>query len=686
MRRTSSSSNILKSLLAAGSILLTGSSLSAQKAFNVFFSNWQPSNTVQTYLIQEVHRQYDQRRADLHEALGSKAAMLAYRNACKKRYLQILGEMPARTPLHAQTTGAIKQEGYRIEKVIYESLPDHHVTSNLYIPDGKGPFPAVLLFCGHEPESKAFAAYQRTAILFAKNGFVVLAIDPISQGERYQLTDPQGKRVMMGGGEHILYNADGLLAGTGAVADELWDNERSLDYLLSRREVDTARIGCLGNSGGGTQTTYFAGFDSRIKVAAPCSYFASRERNLYYMGASDGCQHIPDEGRMKLEIADFMIMAAPKPVLILAGKFDFVDDVGVQLASRELQRIYDRLGHPDRYKLFVYDDGHGISKPKREVAVTWFRRWLCNDSTPVKEGDLPVLPEKALLCTSTGQVNTAFPHERTLKEIDLSRADHYKADRETFSKRADKKKIILQVLGNPQLSAAISVEWTDSVVSNSVVSNTVIANTVTPNTVVFKKVIIRKKAEIPLPCLVAYPQGPVKNICIWADEQGKSTIAKDSLPAIEALLHQGNMVILADLRATGETADNPTLSNSNYYFNKEYRNTMTALHIGKPLLGQQVTDMTTLLDFITAPEGLGLKNHPIKIRASGGDAVVALHTLALDKRISEIYMYHTIRSYYDLLEDLAQKNQYQYLLPGVLKYYDLPDLVRLAGPRHVFYE
>jgi acetyl xylan esterase AXE1 len=658
---------MIKTLLAGLPLLLASFPLSAQTSFNVFPSSWQPGNTVQTYLIQEVHRQYDRRRADLQQALSSPAAMKAYRDDCKKRYLQLLGDLPERTPLDAKVTGTVRQSGYTIEKIIYESLPGHHVTSNLYIPSGKGPFPAVLLFCGHEPDSKAYADYQRTAILFANNGFVVLVIDPISQGERYQLTDKEGKRVMMGGGEHMLFNAGGLLAGRGAVADELWDNVRSLDYLASRKEVDTSRIGCLGNSGGGTQTTYFVGFDPRIKVSAPCSYFASRERNLYYMGASDGCQHIPGEGEKKLEIADFMIMAAPKPTLILAGKFDFVDDVGVQIAFSELQRVYSRLGAPDRCKLFVYEDGHGISKPKREVAVTWFRKWLYHDSTPVKEGDLPVLPEKELFCTTTGQVNTAFPHERTLKEIDLSLADRYKTEREAFPARADRPDVIRKVLHLDSRRETIDIEWAGEAVS-------------------FKKAIVRKKGEIPLPCLVAYPQGPVKSIWVWMGSEGKGKLAKDSLAVIQAQLRQGSIVVLADLRATGETADNPELSYSNYYFNKDYRNTMTALHIGRPIVGQQVTDMITLLDFITRPEGLGLKDRPISIHASGGDAVVALHCLTLDKRISGLHLYHTIRSYYDLLNDLTQKDQYQYLLPGVLRYYDLPDLVRSAGPGKVFYE
>jgi len=187
---------------------------------------------------------------------------------------------------------------YRIENILFESLPEHHVAANIYVPEGKGPFPAVLIFCGHEMTSKATESYRKTAILFAENGFVALVVDPISQGEMVQFTDDYGQRILRGSTtEHTLQNAGGNLVGTGVASYELYDNVRSLDYLISRQEVDAERIGCPGNSGGGTQTAYFVGFDKRIKVAAPCSFIARRERNLELRGAVDGCQHLPYEGR-----------------------------------------------------------------------------------------------------------------------------------------------------------------------------------------------------------------------------------------------------------------------------------------------------------------------------------------------------------------------------------------------------
>ena len=204
-----------------------------QKQYNVL--DWKTDVTLNAYNVQLMHQQYDERRINFQKALSSKATMLSYQNGIRKKFLSILGEMPERSALTATVSGTMQQEEYRIEKIVYESFANHHVTANLYIPTGKGPFPAALLFCGHEDVSKATESYQRTAILFAKNGFVVLVIDPISQSERYQIVDEKGKPLTNGGTtEHTLLNEACNLFGNSTPQYELWDNVRSLDYLVTR--------------------------------------------------------------------------------------------------------------------------------------------------------------------------------------------------------------------------------------------------------------------------------------------------------------------------------------------------------------------------------------------------------------------------------------------------------------------
>lgn len=626
--------------------------------------DWKTENTLRTYLLQKMHYQYDVRRDVLRRALESKETITDYKELCRKKYIHLLGEIPVITPLNPLVMSRTRHVGYSVENVIYESRPGHHVTSNLYLPDGTGSFPAVLMFCGHEMSSKATESYQKTAILFATNGFVVLVVDPISQGERVQFTDSLGTRILRGSTtEHTLLNAGANLVGTNIVAWELFDNIRSLDYLSSRPEVDADRIGCLGNSGGGAQTAYFIGFDDRIKVAAPCSNIASRERNYELSGVGDGCQQIPFEGREQLEIADFLIMFAPKPLLVLAGRYDFVDYTGTEIACKELTEIYSGLNEPGKLRLFTADDGHGISKPKREEAVTWFRQWLCSDTTHICEGDITLTGEKQTLCTPTGQVNSFFAGERDVQDFHQQRANDLEGARIKFLKENDDEKIrkkIREVL-------ALGDE-------NFVFDTEVVSVERHPG-YIMRKLIIRRKGEVPLPCLSFIPDrySLTDTLILWLSESGKSEIASD-MPQLMAQIEAGNPVFLADLRGMGETAESDGANEWKYY-NREYHNAIISLHIGKPLTGQRVEDIFTILKFIAGEPRLN--RLPLKIKSSGPAGPAALYAALFDTHISEIEVSGSIRSYKEILEKPMEKDWYSYVLPYVLCFFDLPDLVRM---------
>jgi len=624
---------------------------SAQKEYNVL--NWKAETTLYTHMLEKMHDQFAERNKALHEAIQSRAKLRTYQSSCRERYRKILGELPRRSDLNVQVTGTIKQTNYRIDKVIYESIPGHHVTANLYVPDGTGPFPGVLLFCGHEMEAKATESYQRTAILFALNGFVVLVIDPISQGERFQLVDDSGTPTTRGGTtEHTLLNAAANLVGTGVVAFELWDNVRGLDYLESLPIVDKNRLGCLGNSGGGTQTAYFIGFDERIKVAAPCSYIASRERNWDLVGANDGCQHIPNEGKEQLEISDFLIMFAPKPLLILAGRYDFVDYVGTESVYDELKDVYAGFKESKKVKLFTADDGHGISAPKRHAAVQWFRQWLYGDTKIIAERESVIVPVQELNCTTTGQVSAL-----SRREVD---------DLDRIQTRAD-------WMERTRTSSYVSVRvkqgfpyWTNS---NPVVVEKV--GVVEKNAFDFQKIILDKEGEVPLPLLALYPESKPKAVVVWLHEKGKQVIA-DSVQLLKKYLDAGQAIVMADLRGLGEGRDVPAANDPKYY-NREYRNAMIALHIGDHLPGQRSRDIATVLDFIGADERL--KGLPVEVKATGTAALSALHTAVMDSRISSLEVSNCISSFRDILNDPTRKDWYSYVIPNVLEHYDIPYLM-----------
>ncbi|TGE25833.1 hypothetical protein E5K00_11770 [Hymenobacter aquaticus] len=637
----------------------------AQKPYDVL--DWKANVSLNTALVQQMRDQYAGRRTELARAVQSEAGVRAYRDSVRARYRRVLGPLPARTPLKARVTGQLARDGYRIEKVVYESTPRHHVTANLYVPkERNGRLPGVLLFCGHEAESKATESYQKTAILFAKNGFVVFVIDPISQGERYQLTDGTGKPLTRGGTtEHTLLNAESALVGTSSVADELWDNVRGLDYLLTRPEVDAARIGALGNSGGATQTAYFIGYDDRVQVAALCSYVASGERVLELTGPADGCVQIPDAGRVGLDVADWPIMFAPRPMQLLAGRFDFVDYGLVQDAYAQVRQVYQGFGPAGRVSLFTYDDGHGISQPKREAAVQWFRRWLYDDNQPVREGNLATLQPEQLWCTRTGQVTTAFNDELTIPQRNLERARELSRQRNKSGGAKDLPALIRRQLRLPApLDAPVAVEWKETVLNKDQVP--------------LRKLIIRRAGQVPLPALLALPAGdaPVTKVVLWLPERGKRTLA-DSTALLTGYLRQNYAVLLPDLRGLGETTDPEPLNDKKYY-NREYRNALLALHVGQPLLGQRVVDVFMALGFIGQEPRL--RAAPVALYATGRAVPVALHAAVLAPVIANVWVGAGPKSFQQQLEQPTAKDGYSLVVPGVLRSYDLPELAAALGP------
>lgn len=635
--------------------------------------DWKTQYTVRTHLLQEMHAQYDLRRQAIHDALKSKENIFAYRDACRKKYLDLLGGFPEKTPLNPQITLTVRQEGYRIENVLFESRPGHHVAANFYLPDGEGPFPAALIFCGHEMTSKATESYQRTAILFAKNGFASLVVDPISQGEMVQFTNENGVRILRGSTtEHTLLNAGANLVGTSVVAYELYDNVRSLDYLLSRPEVDAERLGCLGNSGGGTQATYFVGFDERVKVAVPCSYIASRERNFDLHGADDGCQHTLFEGRELLEIGDFLIMFAPKPMLILAGRYDFVDYTGCERTVEELKSVYGLMGEPEKIELFTADDGHGISKPKREAAVQWFRRWLCEDDSPVTEPSLPVLSEKDLNCTPNGQINDMFPGEVNIQAFNLAKGNDLKWNRTSFADGNDLNSY------QEKIKELLAIDGKQEVINKELIGKEI------HESYQLEKYILRSEGEIPLPCLIYSPfSGSADSrVVVIAMEDGKSGLAaNDSL--IESYVQRGDILIGLDLRGMGETREDEE-ANAWKLYNREYHNAMLSQHLGKSIVGQRVSDLLTLLDFMGREYPIA--GRPVDIKVSGAAGPVAIYAALFRPQIKSIHASASIQTYFDILNFPMEVDWYSYVVPNVLAWFDLPDLEALRADLEITYQ
>jgi cephalosporin-C deacetylase-like acetyl esterase len=617
------------------------------------------------HLLDQCQKRFDERGKTV-DAIETAAAVRQRQKAVRQAWLDAIGPFPEKTPLKPRVVGTLDRNGYIIEKVIYESRPDHHVTANLYLPkQGQKPFPGVLVPCGHSREGKAEEAYQSIAILLAKHGFAVLIYDPIGQGERCQLLNDQGKPIVWGTTEHTLTDIGARLTCGGTANYRIWDGIRSLDYLIGRPEVDSEHIGCTGNSGGGTMTAYLMATDERILAAAPSCYITSLERLFATIGPQDGEQNITAQVARGIDHADYITVRAPKPTLVLTATKDFFDIDGSWATFREAKRLYSILGLGKRVDLFEYPDKHGFSKPRREAALRWMRRWLQDIDDAAAEGNLQLASVAELQCTESGQVLRDLEGV-TVWDLNLKRAKALAAKREAFWKDTPKAKCLDEVR---RLAGIRRERTTPSAQAKG---------TFEREGVRIERLAIERPGEVPVPALLFVPKdgnGKRPGV-LYCDGRGKAHDAKPGGP-VETLAKEGNVVLSVDLRGFGETAP----KKPRRYWHNEYPISYLAIHLGRPLLGQRTEDALAALDVLAKRDEVDAAK--LSIVGIGRGGPVALHAAALDERLHEVTVERSIESWMDVVATPLCKNQLNQIVPLALTRYDLPDLVRAIAPRPV---
>lgn len=626
---------------------------------------WRQNTAYNSYLMREVHRQFADREARLHQAFSSPAEVKHYIAGAKKSLGKLMGTFPQPQPLHAKVTGIIRGDKFNVEKVIFESVPGRYVTAHLYMPnDIAKPVAASLELCGHGQQGKWPPSHA--AMWMASNGIAVMVVDPIAQGERLQLIDDSGNSLVRGvTTEHTLLNPAYNLLGTSLAAQEYWDNHCAIDYLCSRSDIDSERIGVYGSSGGGTQTAYMLGMDERIKVAAICSFFSTRERTLELQGPSDGCQHIPYEGKEQIEVTDLALMMAPRPLLILSGKYDFVDLWGAQQGFAELKEAYTVLSCPEKVDMLTVETGHGLGMEKQHKLIGWFKRWLNKDKSAVKAIGKFSFPQDERFCSPFGQVNKM---KEAKSEMKLNHETYLrlKSERDLFLQKGNAaiKKKMMELLGITQPDHKITIEQTgfDSLRFYNEYHFQVI-----------------RTGEMPVPCvlLISENVNPNATVNIVLDDKGKSTFL-NIYKNIAPYLSNGSILLAADFRGMGEMLDPPFYSDAKYW-NFEYRNSMTSMHIGRPIMGQRVIDLLTLLDFCS--QSKYTQGREVNVKANGLYGPVALHATFIDHRIAHTEISQSIKSWDEYIVNPLQRDMYSNVIYNVLHFYDLKDLAKLCKSR-----
>ena len=648
--------------------LITTARAEEGEALSVFGGKIQgqpASDMMKQYLLVEADKAVEQWRKN-YEEIKTVEQIAAYQQRLREKFLGALGDFPQRTSLNARVVSVVQREGYRVEKVIFESQPKFYVTGALFLPDSakyQQPYPAAVVPCGHALNAKAYESYQTMGALLALSGMAALVYDPIDQGERMQIVDEAGKYPFWGVRGHNMMGVGSVLLGRNTAWFEVWDGMRAIDYLQERKDIDAERIGCTGNSGGGTQTSYLMALDERIKAAAPSCYITSFKRLLYSIGGQDAEQNIFGQLEFGMGHADYLMMRAPTPIMICAATEDFFDIVGTWDSFRYAKRLFSRMGFSERVDLIENDAPHNYGKLQREAAARWLSRWLRGVDEVINEPAIELLTDEELQCTPQGQVmllegarSSYDMNEEYEKRLATGRRQYWAA-----TPKAEALEKVRKTAGVRKLSDLPEPE-----VQNQ--------GKVQGDGYHVEKLVIKPEKGISLAALLFVPEkdNPDK-LVLYLNEKGKADQAQADGEIVK-LVKAGQVVLAVDLRGSGETQQN-----GQSYFKPHHggdgQDVYTAYLLGRSYVGMRAEDILVCARYAKQKYALA-PTGAVTLVARGNVAVPALHAAALEPELfSSVALSDMLVSWSSVIQTHISKNQLVNMIHGALAVYDLGDLI-----------
>jgi cephalosporin-C deacetylase-like acetyl esterase len=360
---------------------------------------------IETFLRQEAARLDGQ----FLDGITNREQWEARRLELRRQYFEMLGlwPLPERTPLNAQVTGTLeREEGFRVEKLHFQSRPHLYVTGNLYLPKDAKPgakLPAVLYVCGHSGRGRDGnkTAFQHHGMWFATHGFVCLIIDTLQLGE-------------IAGIHHGTYRYNRWwwqARGYAPSAVECWNGIRALDYLQTRPEVDPDRLAITGISGGGAASFWIAAADERVKVAVPVSGMSDLEDYVGQKTVNGHCDCMFLINTFQWPWTSIAALIAPRPLLFENSGHDplFLMDGNDRVRAR-LEKLYGFYTNrtEELFDVGITPGGHNDNPELRLMAYRWIAWHLGGSNEPVTEPPLPAFEGRQL---------RAFPDELPADEL-----------------------------------------------------------------------------------------------------------------------------------------------------------------------------------------------------------------------------------------------------------------------------
>ncbi|HEY1380237.1 MAG TPA: acetylxylan esterase, partial [Gemmataceae bacterium] len=552
--------------------------------------------------------------------------------------------------------------GYRVEKVTFQTRPGIRMTANLYLPDKKGRLPAILHVHGHWKGAKQDPVVQARCIGAAKLGFFVLCVDAFGAGER-------GVGTALGEYHGDMTAATLLPVGLPLSGLQVYENMRAVDYLQSRPEVDSDRIGITGASGGGNQTMYAGAFDDRLKCVVPVCAVGNYRAYLHV--ACCVCEVVP--GALTFtEEGDVLGLVAPRPLLVVSASRDGIQFAPAE-AARSIERaraIYGLHDAGDALKHTVIEDVHGYSRPMREAMYGWMAKWLKGegDGSPIPEPEHKTDDPETIRCypdparrPQPWLTPTTFAARAGKALVEENFAQLPEHPEEWESSAVYMRSQLAKLLGPMPTADKAAAGLTDTT-ADGVTTTTL---TLTPEPGLPMDVTVRTAAG---------PAGP-RPACVLLHLDGRDVTLKHPLAA--ELVKAGWAVAVPNLRATG--AAKPP--GNAVHLAADHNPAEHALWIGRPMMGQWLTDVQAVLDWLARRPGIDRRH--VMLAGVGPAGLVALVGGGLwDDRVTGVLAVETPVSY---LTDApyGPTMRMGVLLPGIVGVGDVPQLAALVAPRRL---
>jgi dienelactone hydrolase len=649
------------------------------------FQQWvkwnNPGDMLLDMLTKEAVNLYDKRDQEV-SAITSAADWKNRQELVKNKLAEIIGPFPEKTPLNPKVTGVIKKEGYRIEKIIFESFPGYYVTGCLYVPEKvKGKMPAILNVIGHNQESFRNELYQVINYNLVMKGMMVFAIDPPGQGEHVQNWDPKVNFSSVGYSvvEHNYFGNYAFLSGYSCANYFIWDGIRAIDYLVSRKDVDPERIGMTGWSGGGTVTNYVAALDERVKVAIPCSWANANKRLLETKAASDAEAILYHSALRGITVDDLIELRAPKPTMIVfVSRDEYLCLQGARESYAEAKRAYGALNGSDNLVFLEEDSKHWLTPKIRLAIYSFFMKHLNVKGDPA-EVEAEVFPREQLNVTPTGYIASSlggemiFDVNKRIAEKQIASIEASRSDRKDHLDMV--KTMALQLSGYKDPADADNQFFINGRYQR--------------HGYTMGKYAIEAGDDYAIPVLLFIPDDNIVRhpAVIWLNPKGKSV---DSAPGgeIEQLVTKGYIVAAVDPLGIGEVKNTA---------GREHTDSYTAILTGNSIPGIRASNINRLADVLSRHPQVD----PARIGAVGIDdlCIPLIYAASFNNIIKSLVLQGSPASY----RSIALNRDYRigftvregggYWHPyevdftwgvgGALTAFDIPDLLATIAPRKV---